>query len=313
MLESALSNNTPNLAYSLALLGLGGCLVSNPSDINASATDSSSSAGGSMEVSSSDSGTSTDPPLATTSTSTSTSSTGAPEPSSSSATDSGGSGESTESTTSSTTSESSSGGPLGFPNGLLCVDDLECQSQHCFLTGLGGYCSECSDDDDCEAGCSPFGVSGEPDYARCNGGSLGSGCTSAAACTGALTCELVFELPGLLEGFGGCSECSSDADCDGVELCQPVSLPASSVGYRACFEPGARFPGDSCEPGPSGDSACSTGRCTNVSVNGLFTMGVCSDCSNDPIENEGCVAGQTCSDPTVPLAEPGPIQPGICL
>jgi hypothetical protein len=44
---------------------------------------------------------------------------------------------------------------------------------------------------------------------------------------------------------------------------------------------------------------------------GLVQIGVCSECSNVEVANEGCDPGQTCEDPSVDLD--GAVAPGACV
>jgi hypothetical protein len=201
--------------------------------------------------------------------------------------------------------------PVGFPNGSQCLDDLECQSGYCYsLSGIISACSECSSDEDCDFGCTPPGFGGEPNYARCNDGALGSGCSEDSSCAGALSCEFVLFSPGVFEDLGGCSECEQDADCEGAQLCQPFTIPSASVGYLRCVDPGSLSLGETCALGPEGDNACASTHC--AASEKFFTVGVCSQCSNTPAPNTGCDPGETCTDPIAPLVEAEAIEPGLC-
>ena len=303
-------SSAPLLVLSLSLSG---CFVANPNDINASGTDSTTSGSDTIGTQGLDTTAAPDPSEGETSLAT-TSSTG--EESTVDATTSD-----VEETTSTSTGEagdetsaesSSTGGPSGFPNGASCVDDLECLSGRCYVTTLGGRCSECSSDEDCEFGCSPYGFSGKPEYARCNDGSLGSGCQSSDVCVDALECVVTFEIQGVLEGVGGCSDCETDADCANPEVCQPVISPGAATGFRTCVAPGELFAGATCDVGPTGDLACSTGYCGDENASGLFHVGVCSVCGNPDLPNLGCPGGQSCTDAIIPINMPGPITPRLC-
>jgi len=181
------------------------------------------------------------------------------------------------------------------------------------LGGLGGVCSECVDDDDCEYGCTSFGFSGAPDYARCNAGELSAGCLSSAACQPEYTCEVVLEIDGLLDyGYGGCSDCSSDDDCAPNETCQPQMFVPMMTAFNTCVEDDSLGPDATCLLGPSGDRACPEGTfCLETSGMGLFTAGMCSECSNSPTPNEGCAGGQTCVEPVLAVGS-GMNEPGYC-
>jgi hypothetical protein len=199
----------------------------------------------------------------------------------------------------------------GVPDDLgeQCQSNADCDSGMCFLAGiLGGICSECLTDADCEWGCGlPNPLAKPPEWAACTDGGLGGGCMSDAACVGTLQCALV---PGVLS-VSTCSECETDGDCSGSYLCSPNIDVATLGGNLECVAPGSRSLGSFCQVGGSGDEACGSGHCGVADVMGLLEFGVCSECSNVDFPDEGCSLGQTCTDPEVNLD--GTVTPGECV
>lgn len=113
-------------------------------------------------------------------------------------------------------------------------------------------------------------------------GDLGAMCTTDADCIDGLFCNGVPQF-----GFAVCSECASDADCDGGNC----TLTAN--GY---FECGDGSLGQMCET----DEACGEGLfCAEVvDLAGLFNGNFCSECKDD----SQCMNGQLCA-PTVEFTD----------
>ena len=202
-------------------------------------------------------------------------------------------------------------GPDGLGDGEQCSFDWECASDMCFVAGaLGGICSSCLTDDDCDWGCSiPNPLAVPPEGASCGDGDLTSGCESDDACQDGLTCGEVLDVPGIL-AISTCGECTSDADC-GAQLCSPQIDVANVSGAWTCVGAGTVPDGDFCELDGSGNQACASGYCGEADVLGLVMVGVCSECSNHAVANEGCGGGETCADPIVNLD--GSVSPGSCV
>lgn len=217
-----------------------------------------------------------------------------------------------ESSTTSTTAMTSTTSAAGA-NGEPCSSAFECNSGHCFANALGGVCSECTQDEDCEFGCTPPSLLKEDSApAVCNAGALGDGCETSDACTDGLECVEVYSIPGVFNARG-CSECGSDVDCDpfGVSLCTPNISLTQTHAHMTCSPAGSLALGEFCDHNSSGDLSCTSGYCASSSVMGLFVLGVCSECSNDDTANEGCSSGDVCSTPEIGLGEPN--TPGTCI
>lgn len=202
-------------------------------------------------------------------------------------------GDSSSSSTSGSSSDSSSSGePVGLPSGADCTDDSQCEEGHCYLSALGNKCGECSSDADCDFGCTPPIFTLEPPKgSSCNGGNLGDGCETDAACSG-LECNLTLELPGIFS-HSTCGECDEDADCMPGQVCNVDYDILGIWGVWTCVPTGSVGLGEFCASDGSGDLACSSGHCTSGDFEGLFDLGICSECEVDG----DCPAGQSCNEP----------------
>jgi len=200
------------------------------------------------------------------------------------------------------------GDPL--PDGSDCTMDEQCESGHCYMTGLGSVCGECSGDADCDGGgCSlPNPLVDPPTGSTCNAGELGDGCENADACTGELLCVNIVNLPGVLVA-NTCSECETTADCDGELVCNVAVDVANITGEKTCVATESVADGEFCDIEGDGDAAC-MGHCSAASIMGLLEFGVCGACRNVDGMAEGCEAGQTCVDSEVELD--GSTVPSFC-
>jgi hypothetical protein len=196
------------------------------------------------------------------------------------------------------------------PNGAMCMSNEECESEMCFLAGiLGGLCSSCLTDADCEWGCGlPNPLVDPPLGAECTMGMLGEGCDTAEACMDKThVCALIIDVPGVLSA-STCSECESTADCMNDMVCN-VSISIETIsGQKTCIEPNTVEDGGFCDLEGPGDEAC-VNYCGTADIGGLATFGVCGQCNNE--SGEGCEAGQKCEPPTVDLD--GTVVPSMCV
>jgi hypothetical protein len=211
--------------------------------------------------------------------------------------------------TSGSTDESGTdtGNPGGGPDGSPCSSDDECASDRCYLVPLlGGICGECVVDGDCEGGgCSPPNpLTSAPSV--CNQGEQGGGCQSDAACCGIGICNPLIVAPGIIT-VSTCGQCDSPDDCPGGAPCQPSYDFANFSGLWECVPADSLPDGHGCTPDAAGDGACESGICAAVSLMGIITLGVCSECETDA----DCDDGQTCSEPGVDLVT-GPFA-GTCV
>ncbi|MBZ5710141.1 hypothetical protein [Nannocystis pusilla] len=195
-----------------------------------------------------------------------------------------------------TTSGGPCGDPPGQPNGGECTDPsgCGCLSGKCFLVpALGGRCSECLVDADCDGGgCSAANpIAGGS--AMCNDGGPGDGCMSDAVCNDPTNdiCGTVIEAPGLLT-VSTCGECETDADCPAqTPVCAPTYNIGLFTGRFDCVAVGSVPDNGGC----ASDEACASGRCGVASVMGLFEFGVCGECNGD----NDCGPGGQCDPATV--------------
>ncbi len=193
--------------------------------------------------------------------------------------------------------------PMPLPNGELCTsgDDAECESGHCFESPLGNICGECEVDADCAdttmGGCSiPNPLMMPPTGATCNDGSLGGGCMTSDVCMEPLICAEILNVPAVIVA-STCSECTTDADCMGGDLCSPSYDVLNLSGSKTCVPPGSVPTGEGCDFMSSGDDACLSGFCAVADVMGFVQLGVCSECEGDM----GCMPDEECAPPEVAL------------
>jgi hypothetical protein len=219
-------------------------------------------------------------------------------------------GETTDGTTVTTTATAGDDPPEPQPDGSDCTTNEECISGKCFYVAvLGGICGECLTDDDCpDGGCSlpiPDLFPTGPKGAVCNEGELGGGCNTTEACSGDLVCSVLIEVPGILTA-AGCSECDSDADCDGGQLCSPTYDIGNLSGARMCVDPGSVQNGEGCDHEGTGDDACNSGHCYAYEFMGLVTVGVCGECKTSADCDEG-----ECQEPDLDL-DTFEVSPPVC-
>ncbi len=188
-------------------------------------------------------------------------------------------------------------GELGEP----CVEGNECSSCECFVVGpLGGVCSECDGDSDCEFGCN-FGspLTGMPAF--CGDGSPGSGCQNSTACLPGLPCVPVVEIPGIIES-SACSECAADVDCPGQQ-CAPLYFDDLFTGTWYCASNGTVPNGEGC----GGNEECASGNCATAALMGIPVLTVCSEC------NESSDCPGACIPPEVEINGTDlELLPGFC-
>jgi hypothetical protein len=196
------------------------------------------------------------------------------------------------------------------PNGELCPsgEDTECESMHCFTSPLGNICGECEVDADCpDGGCSvPNPLSDPPQGSECNTGELGGGCMTSDVCMDMLQCVIIIDVPGFITA-STCSECATDDECTGGDLCSPSYDVLDLSGSKTCVAPGSVPNGEGCDFMGTGDDACLSGFCAIADVMTVLQLGVCSECEVD----EDCGGGMTCEAPTIDL-ETG-LNAGTCV
>ncbi|MBZ5713733.1 hypothetical protein [Nannocystis pusilla] len=193
------------------------------------------------------------------------------------------------------------------PNGAPCFNEgCACLSGKCYQPiDAPSVCGECIDDDDCPGGGCSAPVDGQGSF--CNTGGLGQGCETDQACgPAAPLCLDVYEdnpIPGLPKT---CSECATDADCPAqTPYCAPSFGSRLFAGHRACVAPGS-LPNDAgCSLAPGGGAACSSGICSEVSLMGVFPLGLCGECTSDA----DCDPGASC---TGGVATPGAMKGTTC-
>lgn len=219
-------------------------------------------------------------------------------------------GTTTEMTTSVSDTMPTTTGTEPQPNGATCMSNEECESGMCFLAGiLGGICSACLTDDDCEWGCGlPNPLVDPPLGAECTMGMLGQGCMTEEACMDPEHfCALIIDVPGVLSA-STCSECETTADCDEGTVCN-VSVSIETIsGQKTCVTPESVPDGEFCDLEGDGDLAC-TNFCGEADIMGIAQFGVCGQCNN--VTGEGCEGGQECEPPTVDLD--GTVVPSMCV
>ncbi|GEM_PF-5274047 len=191
------------------------------------------------------------------------------------------------------TSEDGTGSTGAVPgeNGDRCSEGTECESGFCFQRPMGGgVCSECAQDSDCgmPGTCAP-GMA----YATCTDGSAGSACDpEMMGCASPLMCVDLVDTMGTFDPITTCSECETDAQCDGGNLC----APSYTTGAKSCVAPGSVANNGGCpvnEDGVTDGSVCESTYCALDELVGVF--GVCGEC--DPETGDGCDAGEECQPP----------------
>ena len=200
-------------------------------------------------------------------------------------------------------------GTTMIPSGKSCSSDADCEPGLCFsIPTFGGYCGECKSDADCsKGGCTiPNPNANPPAGSVCNSGELGDGCQSDDVCTpNAPHCVTLVDASGVFE-VATCSPCAADDQCPVGTLCSPMIQIQSFAGHTACVDPGSVALGDTCDYAGSGDQACASGICAQVSVMAVLSIGVCSECTSD----SDCMASQTCHPASIDLMQGA--TPGTC-
>ncbi|MCX4244780.1 hypothetical protein [Paraliomyxa miuraensis] len=197
--------------------------------------------------------------------------------------------------------------------GAACADpECDCASGNCFVVGpLGGVCSECDEDADC-ADTTGFGCNfGNPltmTPAVCSTtGDIGESCESADVCAAGLFCPTLIEVPGILSA-STCSECESDGDCTGGQICTPTYDIANIGGFYQCVDPGSVPDNEGCNATGDG-SECMSGNCAPAALMGIPVVAVCSPCNED----SDCMPGETCTLPEIAIAgNTLEVVPGMC-
>jgi len=195
------------------------------------------------------------------------------------------------------------------PNGSMCNGEAECESGYCLTLegpagGLGGVCSECVMDSDCEMGTCDFSI--DVGYAICTDGSAGVDCDSDRGCADGLLCVPVFGDAGFSPTR--CSECSPEVPCPMGQGCTLNLDNGIFDAYLGCVDEGTVPLGEGCPvvDGVGDGTICVSGECGVISIlMGAVEIGVCSECDAD----EDCPMGQSCGDPGFAM---GMLSPGVC-
>lgn len=178
------------------------------------------------------------------------------------------------------------------PNGAQCGTNEDCESAFCYtIPMVGGVCSECLADADCEMG--TCAIDAAAMYAVCTDGSIGNMCDSDEGCAGELVCTELIDTGGLFNA-SFCSDCGPSAPCAGEQICTPIYDAASFAGYLTCADPGSVENGGGCplEGGVGNDAACMSGHCGVADLfMGFVQLGVCGECNSDA----DCVEPATCT------------------
>lgn len=202
---------------------------------------------------------------------------------------------------------SGDGGPMPQPNGAQCDDAAACESEFCYqIPMLGGVCSECLVDTDCEMGTCSLDPAG---YAVCTDGGIGVMCNTDEGCMGELICSELIDTGGLFNA-NFCSECRDDVPCAGDQICSPVYDLGNFAGYLGCVDPGSVPNGGGCPlDGVMGDGAvCQSGLCGVATLGGFIPVGVCGECLTDM----DCMdMGLTTCQPAA--ADMGGLQGAVCM
>lgn len=189
------------------------------------------------------------------------------------------------------------------PNGGQCAGEPDCESGFCYvIPQVGGVCSECLVDEDCDTGTCSLDAVG---YAICTDGSQGNMCNSDEGCMGELVCTELINTGGIFNA-NFCSQCGPTAPCDGEQICAPIYDLGNLGGYFACSDPGTVEDGQGC-PITDGNAACASGYCGLANLFGFAELGVCGECNVD----EDCPEmGQTCVGAEAGM---GGLTPAFCM
>ncbi|MEX1367837.1 MAG: hypothetical protein AB1Z98_32210 [Nannocystaceae bacterium] len=201
----------------------------------------------------------------------------------------------------------SSGGPLPpQPNGSPCDGRENCESGYCYqVPTIGGVCSDCVVDSDCEMGTCSLDVTLL--YAVCTDGGIGVMCGSDEGCMGDLVCAELLDTGGIFP-LDFCSECRDDVPCTGDQICSPVYDLAMFQGYLGCVDPSSVPNGGGCPvDGVVGDgTVCQSGLCGVATLAGVIPVGVCGECLTDM----DCMGPQTCQPPAADMSG---LMPATCI
>lgn len=278
------------LVFSLGLVwSLGGCgsAVDVPGDTEAGSSSSSSEGGGVTSV-----GVTTAPPATTSAGEVTTSPTTATTNAGDDSTGSDDAGFITPETGAGETAAEPQ------PNGGQCSSPDECESGFCYsIPQVGGVCSECLVDQDCDAGTCSLDQIG---YAICTDGSQGNMCNTDEGCMGDLVCTELIDAGGLVN-TSFCSVCGPTAPCEGDQICSPAYNLEDLGGSFECVDPGTVANGDGCpiEGGSGVDAVCASGHCGVASLFGFAELAVCGECNVDADCPE---KGQTCVPPEASMS-----------
>jgi hypothetical protein len=163
----------------------------------------------------------------------------------------------------------------------------------CYEFQGGGLCSECKVDADCQEGGGPGSctLSFATGYATCTDGSRGSGCEETSSCADGLFCA------SLIEGatYSYCSDCATDDDCMGGQLCTPFLNDGDIGGYKYCVDPGSIDNDAACPTLDMVglDEACASGFCGEVELMSGLVLALCGECDDDG----DCGSGMSCAAP----------------
>lgn len=193
--------------------------------------------------------------------------------------------------------------------GAACMDpQCDCASGQCFVSPLGGVCSECDEEADCEGGTCSFGNPQTMTPAVCSPTRPPSDdCVTDDDCPEGSFCTTIIEVEGILE-VTSCSECSGDMGCTDEQLCTPSIDFANAQGFYYCAEPGSVPTNEACNLDGDG-SECASGQCAPVSLRGTPIQGLCSPCNEDA----DCNRGETCTLPELVIVRDAlELMPGLC-
>ncbi|HET6581970.1 MAG TPA: hypothetical protein VFG69_00960 [Nannocystaceae bacterium] len=184
-------------------------------------------------------------------------------------------------------------GPGPQPNGGMCESNEGCDSGFCYLLPMiGGVCSECLMDADCEMGTCALSV--EMMYAVCTMGELGDMCDSDEGCMGELVCTQLIDTGGFFNA-SYCSTCGETLPCEGTDVCTPVYDAMGFSGHMECAGVGSVPNGGGCpldDQGVGDGTVCMSGVCSSADAfMGFVQLGVCGDCNSD----DDCTMPATCT------------------
>jgi hypothetical protein len=179
------------------------------------------------------------------------------------------------------------------PNGGMCESNEGCESGFCYvLPMIGGVCSECLMDSDCEMGTCALDFNAM--YAVCTMGELGDMCDSDEGCQGELVCTELIDTGGFFNA-SFCSTCGPTLPCEGEGVCSPVYDAMGFSGHMECADPGTVPNGGGCpldDAGMGDGTVCMSGICSVADAfMGFVQLGVCGDCNSDA----DCTEPATCT------------------